>query len=342
MRVLTSLFLLIISVVFTNELYAACVVETTGSYAEGTNLRDDKCDTGGNKKVSLGTLLSGEDQANNLIMTSGGAVRTVTLMSAVTTDTTGDAVVVFSGGKTGLATVTGTGSVSVDIEIFGDMDDDAAGGESVCTIGLSGTDKDMGSCAQWAKDYPYYYATTDNISGTGASVDVVIAVGAAAAGSGGGGGGDASAANQTTLIGHVDGLEGLLSTSNTNTGNIATYNQPGTNVIIRSDNTNNDDKTQIKATAGVLLWISGRNAHATTAAYVRCTNATAANTTPGSTAVIYEMIIPPATSGFIQGTLGPGGMTFDTALTCYVATGKAVSDTTDAGQDDVVVNVGYR
>lgn len=36
-----------------------------------------------------------------------------------------------------------------------------------------------------------------------------------------GGGGDASAANQTTIIGHVDGVEGLLGTIDADTGNIA-------------------------------------------------------------------------------------------------------------------------
>ncbi|MBF0262295.1 MAG: hypothetical protein HQL97_10740 [Magnetococcales bacterium] len=40
-------------------------------------------------------------------------------------------------------------------------------------------------------------------------------------GSSGGGGGDASAANQTTIIGHVDGIEGLIGTTNTNTGTVA-------------------------------------------------------------------------------------------------------------------------
>lgn len=39
--------------------------------------------------------------------------------------------------------------------------------------------------------------------------------GAASGGGGGGGGGDASAANQTTTIGHVDGIEALLGTANT-------------------------------------------------------------------------------------------------------------------------------
>lgn len=40
------------------------------------------------------------------------------------------------------------------------------------------------------------------------------------AGGGGGGGGDASAANQLTIIGHVDGIEGLLTTIDADTGSI--------------------------------------------------------------------------------------------------------------------------
>lgn len=39
--------------------------------------------------------------------------------------------------------------------------------------------------------------------------------------SGSGGGGDASAANQTTIIGHVDGVEGILTTIDADTGTIA-------------------------------------------------------------------------------------------------------------------------
>src|ERR1043165_8393689 len=105
------------------EARAGCVVETaTPAYADGTSLRDDKCDATGARKVTsagaagisnlgtanaaapslveaaqasfsfdlsgnarftLGTLLSGEDQTNNLLMTSGGAVR-ITMFSSVT------------------------------------------------------------------------------------------------------------------------------------------------------------------------------------------------------------------------------------------------------------------
>lgn len=67
------------------QAHADGYVETTGTYAEGAQIRGDRYDTGGNKKVTQGTLSSGEDQTNNLLMTSGGVVRGTTLTSAVTT-----------------------------------------------------------------------------------------------------------------------------------------------------------------------------------------------------------------------------------------------------------------
>lgn len=39
------------SLFYSHQALAGCVVESSGTYAEGANLRDDKCDTGGNKKV---------------------------------------------------------------------------------------------------------------------------------------------------------------------------------------------------------------------------------------------------------------------------------------------------
>jgi hypothetical protein len=127
----------------------------------------------------------------------------------------------------------------------------------------------------------------------------------------------------------------------THLANLATYLQPGSTQIMRSDGSDNDDETQVKATAGVLLAISGRNNHATTHVYLRCTNLTAANTTPGTSTIFFEMMLP-AGGGFVQGSFGPGGLTFGTALTCYLATGEATTDTTDPAADDVVVNVVYR
>jgi hypothetical protein len=99
-----------------------------------------------------------------------------------------------------------------------------------------------------------------------------------------------------------------------------------------------EDENEIKATAGTLIGISARNAHASTAAYLKCTNLTAANTTPGTSAIFYEMIIPPA-SGFVDATIYA---TFDTALTCYIVTGKANNDVAEVAANDVSYNIRYK
>ncbi len=156
---------------------AGCVVETTGTYSEGANLRDDKCDTSGNKKVTLGTTFSGEDQPNSLLRVSGGAVRTSTLMTGVTTNTTSATTTVFSGGKTPMASVTGTGAVTATVTFYGDMENTTTHGEAICAIVLSGTTKAIGSCQQFSKDYPYYHATTTVVTGTGATVEAIMATG---------------------------------------------------------------------------------------------------------------------------------------------------------------------
>jgi len=149
------------------------------------------------------------------------------------------------------------------------------------------------------------------------------------------GGSGASDANTTRTD---EALDSLL---NTNVGLIKTYLSPGLGVLIRSDNTNNDDETEIKNSPGTLLAISGRNTHASNNAFLRCANANAAATTPGTTTVIYEMMMPFG-GGWVQGPLGPGGRAFATALTCWISTDKAVTGITDALVDDVTVNIDYR
>ena len=51
--------------------FADGFVETTGAYTEGAPMRGDRYDTGGNKKVALGTLFSGEDQTANVLRVEG-------------------------------------------------------------------------------------------------------------------------------------------------------------------------------------------------------------------------------------------------------------------------------
>lgn len=51
--------------------FADGFVETSGAYSEGAQMRGDRYDTSGNKKVHLGTLLAGEDQTANVIRVEG-------------------------------------------------------------------------------------------------------------------------------------------------------------------------------------------------------------------------------------------------------------------------------
>lgn len=99
-----------------------------------------------------------------------------------------------------------------------------------------------------------------------------------------------------------------------------------------------DDENEITGTAATLVALEARNASTNYQAYLKCTNATAANTTPGSTAVAYEVIVP-----------GGGGIVvpyintiFSTAITCYIVTGKADTDATDVVANDVSYNLRYR
>src|SRR5262245_21225241 len=76
-----------------------CEVSTSApTFTTGTAMMADSCDTAGNKRVTQGTLTSGEDQTNNLLMTSGGVVRTTTF-SSVTSATTSAVTTVPIGAK---------------------------------------------------------------------------------------------------------------------------------------------------------------------------------------------------------------------------------------------------
>jgi hypothetical protein len=99
-----------------------------------------------------------------------------------------------------------------------------------------------------------------------------------------------------------------------------------------------EDESQVKATPGVLLGISARNAHATTDAFLKCTNLTAAGTTPGSSAIFYEILVP-HDSSVVDREINA---TFDAALTCYIVTGKTDADATEVAAGDVSYNLSYK
>ncbi len=103
-----------------------------------------------------------------------------------------------------------------------------------------------------------------------------------------------------------------------------------------------EDEHQIKATAGTLYSLVVTNT-AATVAYYRCSNLTAANTTPGSSTEILDLAIPGATTGAGFNVPIPAqGVAFSVALTCWIVTGKAESDATEVGADDVKVFAAYK
>lgn len=193
---------------------AACVVETTGTYSEGANLRDFKCDTGGNLKMSmggvgsaggfgtataaaptlsegaganfsfdlsgnarftLGTLLWGEDQTNNLLMTSGGAVRYTQLVGtggvpSTASDATTSPTILPVGRKTFQGLVTCTGTCVQIQKIYGAQESSATVAKSVliCTLN-PGASVATTNATDWCTsdvNFLYYFVVTSGTSGT--------------------------------------------------------------------------------------------------------------------------------------------------------------------------------
>lgn len=103
-----------------------------------------------------------------------------------------------------------------------------------------------------------------------------------------------------------------------------------------------EDEFQVKATAGVLTGGIVTNT-AATVSYLKCSNLTAANTTPGSSTVFFAAAIPGATTGAgFSLPIPPGGLTFDTALTCYLVKGAADTDVAEVGANEIKANIFYR
>jgi hypothetical protein len=99
-----------------------------------------------------------------------------------------------------------------------------------------------------------------------------------------------------------------------------------------------ESEEDIKATAGKIYGYYIYNNAATTR-YVRFYNATAANTTVGTTAAI---IVIPVPAGAAANCAFPDGLGFSTALCAAATTGVAANDTGAPGANDVVINVFYK
>lgn len=102
-----------------------------------------------------------------------------------------------------------------------------------------------------------------------------------------------------------------------------------------------EDEHAVKATAGVLYSVTVTNINADER-YLRCANATAANTSPGSTTPIIDLAIPGNASGAGFSVTFPAGFTFSTALTCWLVTGAAQSDVAEVAANEIKVLYSYR
>ena len=99
-----------------------------------------------------------------------------------------------------------------------------------------------------------------------------------------------------------------------------------------------EDENEIDANSGVLMGISAYNNHASANAFLKCTNATAANTTPGTTAIFYQVMIPWG-GGIVEHDINA---TYSTALTCFIVLGEAANDVAEVAANDVGYNITTR
>jgi len=99
-----------------------------------------------------------------------------------------------------------------------------------------------------------------------------------------------------------------------------------------------ESEEEIKATAGKIYGWYIFNAHTATL-YVRFYNATAANTTVGTTAALMVLPIPAGAAANVHFNKG---ITFSTALCAAATTGIAANDTGAPGANMITINVFYK
>lgn len=129
-------------------------------------------DLNGNARVTPGTLLFGEDSTNNLMMTSGGAVRITQLVGtggipSTASDATGTANILPVGLKTFHGIVTCTGTCVQTQKIYGSFESSATVGKSilVCTLTISASTTATDYCST-DRNFSYWFVVTSLTSGT--------------------------------------------------------------------------------------------------------------------------------------------------------------------------------
>lgn len=148
---------------------------------------------------------------------------------------------------------------------------------------------------------------------------------------------------ESTTDALTDGLAGAVSMTLNRYLRVTptAYATGGASAVIKISDNTNDDEEHAVCTADCTIYSVTAFNHAATSAFVRCENDTAGNTTPGSeTASANEpdFEIPGSTTGAgFTMNFGAVGVSYSTALTCWIVTEEAASGTTDVGDADVRV-----
>jgi hypothetical protein len=168
---------------------------------------------------------------------------------------------------------------------------------------------------------------------TGAAVVTIAQSYAKGGGGGGSGGGDATAANQATEITHLSAIETATEAMETLLG------VAGSPIMVISDNSDNEDEHAVCTADCTIYSVTAFN-HTAASAFVRCENDTVGNTTPGSetaSANELDLEIPASTTGAGFHLSFGVGISYSTALTCWIVSDEAATGTTDVAQNDVRV-----
>ena len=141
------------------------------SYSEGDD-EATSCDLAGNTRVTLGTLISGEDQTNNLLMTGSGVPRITQLVGtggvpSTASDATTTAQVLPAGLKVFHGIVTCTGTCVQTQKIYGAFENSATVAKSVlvCTLENNASTTATSFCKTDAP-FLYWFVVTSLTSGT--------------------------------------------------------------------------------------------------------------------------------------------------------------------------------
>jgi len=128
-------------------------------------------DLAGNARFTLGTLISGEDQPNNLLMTSGGAVRQLRVITNATGNATGSTFLLPTGDKTLKFQLVCNAGASTNcgatIDLYGNFQNTTTNMFPVCTVVIpTGTATTNARCPTFKDNYAFYAFIYTGFAGT--------------------------------------------------------------------------------------------------------------------------------------------------------------------------------